>query len=532
MVILQSSLALLALAAGSNVVTAKQAPSATSHVVPAPTGTSYPDGFDMKTSWANLSPYADSPGFNVTKGFPAKCELSQVHVLHRHAQRYPGNYSSDGANMTQFAAKLSNYAKKNPNTPVATGPLEFLNDWEYLLGYNDLLPSGAATEANAGASFWSQYGRLLYRAGRGQADWNNSLNVWPNGTAREKPTFRTTSYPRILESARWWLSGFFSNVGAKSSYEDYNLVIIPEEDGFNNTLTPSSSCTGGQEAGFSGLKHYQYALAKSVLKRLTKYFPEDFGLDASDAWGLLNLCPYEYATLGQSSFCSLFTEQEWRNFEYGIDIEYYGSYGFGSPSGRAQGIGYVQELAARLKNRLITSSHSSINYTYDDNLKDFPLHQNFYMDMSHDNTIVAVLTALGLEYFNYGPHGLPINVINAPQERNFYMSKATPFGARLYSEIWTCPSDISFENLQPQMYKNPDLSSDRDTKDYIRLVLNNAPLPFDGFVPCEDSVNGFCRLEEFIDYIPELTKQAEYAKSCAYSSTSTVQVGNGQPPKS
>lgn len=162
----------------------------------------------MKTSWGNLSPYADSTGFSTDKGFPTECELSQVHVLHRQGQRYPTSWPLDGGGMEAFAWKLGNYSKNHPNQNVGAGPLTFLNDWDYVLGLDTLLPTGAATEATSGALFWSQYGRLLYRAGRGDAIYNPSRNVYLNGTARPKPTFRTTSYPRILESARWWLSEY------------------------------------------------------------------------------------------------------------------------------------------------------------------------------------------------------------------------------------------------------------------------------------------------------------------------------------
>lgn len=175
----------------------------------APTGLSYPSGFDITKSWGNLSPYTGAPGFSVPKGSPQGCELSQVHVLHRHAQRYPTKSDLDSGLVLSFASALQNATKKHPNTTICTGPLAFLNDWTYLMGLESLLPIGAATEAAAGAEFWSQYGRLLYRAPMGDANWNASLNVYLNGTSRPKPTFRTTSYPRILESARWWLSELF-----------------------------------------------------------------------------------------------------------------------------------------------------------------------------------------------------------------------------------------------------------------------------------------------------------------------------------
>ena len=69
---------------------------------------------------------------------------------------------------------------------------------------------------------------------------------------------------------------------------------------------------------------------------------------------------------------------------------------------RAQGIGYVQELVARLTNQYITTSKSSVNASLDDNGITFPLGQPFYMDMSHDDIIVrndSVIAGLALTDF-------------------------------------------------------------------------------------------------------------------------------------
>lgn len=242
---------------------------------------------------------------------------------------------------------------------------------------------------------------------------------------------------------------------------------------------------------------------------------------------MMNLCPYEYWALGGSAFCSLFTEQEWRDFEYQLGMMFYGDHGFGSPSGRAQGIGYVTELAARLEGRLIHSSDTSVNYTYDDNTAQFPLDQPLYMDMSHDDVVWGVLTALGLEYFKYGPHGLPPTYPPPPQR--FQMHDVVPFGARLFSEIWTCPADTSFEELDPILYTNPDLSSHKDTKDYIRLVLNYAPVPLDGNPGCPNAQNGFCELNDFLRGIPKLKKGAMYQYACYGNYSTDGQVADGHP---
>lgn len=273
------------------------------------------------------------------------------------------------------------------------------------------------------------------------------------------------------------------------------------------------------------------------MARLSAFFPSNFNLTSFDVLAMQNLCAYEYTTFGDSFFCSLFTEQEWRDFAYNIDVQFYGDYGFGSPTGRAQGIGYVLELAARLKAKLIHSSDTSINYTYDDNTAQFPLHQPFYLDMSHDDIIVSVITALGLDYFKYAPKGgLPGDVDHAPSDRTFSLSEITPFGARFISEVWTCPGNATlsstFQKLDPVLYQNPDLSSLKQKTDYIRFVLNGAPVPLDGLVGCEKSKNGFCAVKDFLSGVPTLKKEAMYQKACFGNYTVGGQVGAGQPPAS
>ena len=242
-----------------------------------------------------------------------------------------------------------------------------------------------------------------------------------------------------------------------------------------------------------------------------------------------NLCPYETAALGSSSFCTLFTEQEWRDFAYNVDLKYYAQYSFGSPTGRANGIGYVLELAARLQSKLIHSSDTSINYTYDDNTQQFPLHQPFYMDMSNEHVIISVLTALSLDYFKQGPHGLPGSV-NHTFPHTFQLENMTPFGSRLVSEIWSCPSNLSFDSLTPALYTNPDLSSSSETKDYIRFALNNAPLPLKGMPGCDkDSKNGFCPVDTFLQAVPSLKEAAMYQYACFGNYSTDAEVDNGQP---
>lgn len=234
------------------VATSSSASSSSSAGTTAPTGATYTSGFDMSTSWANLSPYRDANSFSIPKGAPRGCELSQAHILHRHAQRYPTPSDLDLGPIENFAKKLQNYSKAHPKAHVGRGPLAFLDNWENFLGEELLVTSGAATEATAGAYAWANYGRLLYRAGPEIPGWEEKLNVYPNGTSRPKPVFRTTDQARILESARWWASGFFGNIGANSSYSQYDLVVMSETGHLNNTLAAANSCPGDSREGYQG----------------------------------------------------------------------------------------------------------------------------------------------------------------------------------------------------------------------------------------------------------------------------------------
>ncbi|KAJ5999882.1 hypothetical protein N7481_000291 [Penicillium waksmanii] len=190
----------------------------------------------------------------------------------------------------------------------------------------------------------------------------------------------------------------------------------------------------------------------------------------------------------------------------------------------------VQELAACLQHKLIKSSSSSINTTYDGNEIDFPVDRPILMYMSHDIIIVSVLTALGLDHFKYNSQGMPPTVAQELR-RNFKLNEMTSFGARLIFEIWTCPRDDSLKDLRTQLYKSPDLSSSKnETVDYIHLVPNEAPLPLDGLSACKDSVNGFCNVRNFLSQVSDLTKEAQYQQTCFGKYNASTPVGNGQPP--
>lgn len=71
-----------------------------------------------------------------------------------------------------------------------------------------------------------------------------------------------------------------------------------------------------------------------------------------------------------------------------MDVFFWYNSGFGSPLARAEGIGYVQELVARLTHTPIAVHNSSTNATLDDDPRTFPLGQSLYVDATHEVVVL------------------------------------------------------------------------------------------------------------------------------------------------
>ena len=71
-----------------------------------------------------------------------------------------------------------------------------------------------------------------------------------------------------------------------------------------------------------------------------------------------------------------------------MDLYFWYDSAFGSPVARVQGIGYVQELLARLTHTPIPVHNSSTNATLDDNPVTFPLGQSLYVDATHEVVVL------------------------------------------------------------------------------------------------------------------------------------------------
>jgi hypothetical protein len=71
-----------------------------------------------------------------------------------------------------------------------------------------------------------------------------------------------------------------------------------------------------------------------------------------------------------------------------LDLQFWYGSAFGSPVARVQGIGWIQEMVARLTHTPIAVHNTSTNATLDDNPVTFPLGQSLYVDATHEVVVL------------------------------------------------------------------------------------------------------------------------------------------------
>ncbi|KAI0349614.1 phytase [Trametes cingulata] len=432
--------------------------------------------FDIFRHWGNLSPWFSVPsstfGIDASPHPPHSCRVTGLHLLHRHGARYPTGQASYGG-PANFSARIA----RSPESWNAHGQLEFLNHWTYKLGEEILTPFGRQQLYDLGVSMRIKYGFLLRNFSQANA----------------LPVFRTESQDRMLSSALNFALGFFGHpLDGK-----YQQLITIEDHGFNNTLAPSKTCPNARDhaKGDRGV-HYVRQWADIYLQdALARLQPQIHGLHLSieDVYTMQQLCAYETIALGYSKFCELFTQEEWEGFDYSVDLNFWYSSAFGSPVARAQGIGYVQELVARLTHTPIALHNSSTNATLDDDPATFPLGQSLYVDATHDTLVLNVITALNLS--NFASDG-PLPADHIPPNRAFKTSHLAPFASNVQFQLLSCTSS-----------PHP----------LIRIIINDGVVPLASIRGCPsvaDAPHGTCPLPAFVAALGEIIQSTDWAWGC------------------
>lgn len=335
-----------------------------------------------------------------------------------------------------------------------------MKDFQYMLGADQLTAFGQQEMVNSGIKFYNRYHALA------------------NKTA---PFIRSAGQDRVVESAMNWTQGFDKQhlQDDPSDKFTYPILTIPEETGVNNSLN-HGLCTAFETGTYSTVSdaiqsQWLSIFAPPITARLNQNLP-GANLTDKETTYLMDICAFETvasergATL--SPLCTLFTTSEWADYDYFQSLGKWYGYGPGNPLGSTQGVGFVNEIIARLTNTPV-KDNTSTNRTLDTNPETFPLGRALYADFSHDNDMMGVYAALGL--YN-GTQNLNPRVRTSAEEAGGFSSAWTvPFGARMYVEKMVCG---------------------QSEEEMVRVLVNDRVIPLKG---CGADALGRCRLGAFVD---------------------------------
>ncbi|KAG5925537.1 hypothetical protein E4U42_004193 [Claviceps africana] len=406
--------------------------------------------FDVREHWGQYSPYFSAPHSSLQSFVPMGCKITFGSVLSRHGSRYPTKKKSEAyKNLIERIQKDVQYYGKG---------YEFIRDYNYSLGANDLTQHGKDELFESGKKFFYRYKQL---AGK-----------------KAQPFVRASGSDRVIVSAQKFLRGFYGANGRDGGKYLDKILVIPEAEGIQNPLD-HGNCKAFEDAHDSERAGEQKNAWKKfwatpVMDRLNEQLP-GANMTLEDTISMMDLCPFNTvtsATLKLSPFCQLFTKQEWEAYDYYQSLDKWYAYGPGNPLGPTQGVGYVNELIARLTRSPVKDT-TTTNATLDSNPRTFPLNRVLYADFTHDNTLMTVYGALGL-YNNMS--ALPSDRVPLRREMDGYAASwVVPFGARMYVEKMRCGGH---------------------GEELVRVLVNDRVVAPKG---CNADKLGRCKLKDFVN---------------------------------
>lgn len=399
-----------------------------------------------------------------------------MQALARHGARYPTSHKS------QTYAELIDSIHKNATG--YKGNYVVLKDYKYQLGADDLTSFGEQQMIDSGVEFYDRYTHL----------------------ARDNvPFVRSAGSSRVVASGQFFNQGFQA---AKHRDPESNRTqqspiintIIPEGSEWNNTLDAGSCPSFGSGPADAAQEEFLNVFAPSILKKISAGLP-GVKLETKHVPLLMDLCPFETVaqnhTGSLSPLCRLFTLSDWQSYDYYNTLGKFYEYGKGNPLGPTQGVGFVNEVIARMTKSPV-KDHTSVNNTLDSDAATFPLDAALYADFSHDNTITSILFAFGL--YN-DTSNLPTDQVQSASKSHGYSSSWTvPFSSRAYIEMMQCDGDNSASE-QP----------------LVRILVNDRVVPLRR---CDVDALGRCKRDDWIRGLEFARSGGEWG-SCYETSSSS-----------
>ncbi|KAI9804964.1 MAG: acid phosphatase pho5 [Piccolia ochrophora] len=418
-------------------------------------------------------------------GTPDECVVDQVHMMSRHAERFPTK--AVGGRMLDLLDRMRSQKTK------LKGDLEFVNSWEYFTSeqLTTTGPFAGTLEAfTTGVKLRTRYDHLV-----------------GTSSASPKTNFWASDCDRVIDTARYFGAGFFGLDWESTA----KLHVIPEtEDRGGNTLTPGDTCVKyrtdlkrGHDHGAEMLAKFRATYLPAIADRLEKQNPHIRFTDA-EIYSMQETCGFETLVRGSSRWCDVFSRKEWENFEYARDVIHFYRAGPGNPYGPTMGHLWLNATTNLLRAgptagplffSLSATSPTPSNIT------------QLTPPSVHDGDIVPLLAAVALPT-PLSPTDLPIT--HRPTHNPYETSQLVPMGGRIIFERLTCSSRSSSRHSSP-----PAVA--------VRVNINDGVVAIPG---CDTGPGRSCPLEEFEALVERRGREVgDFRKVCGLGGDSEAAIG-------
>lgn len=374
-------------------------------------------------------PYVEYQGFGISPEVPEQCELEQVQLVMRHAERFP--VESSGRQYKELVERLQKYPHG------LKGGLSFLNDYTYFV--SDEKDYGMiTTPSNAAGPYWGS--ETARRAGESFRDKYGSL--YDNETV----VLYGTSSGRVHDTAQYFAQGFLGQEYGPNMVE-YMNISEDSSRGFNS-LTPRFGCKNYNQSAYSDkLRRYSDGYRQRIVDRLQASNP-GLNISKKDVGKLFDMCAYEMNVRGQSQFCSLFSHNEFVEYGHHTDVEYYYKSGPG------------HDMAAEIGNVFVEASKKLLQQNK----------RRIWLTFTHDADIEMYHCALGLLDLGRGPWDLTSDSTSGPRTSDPGPRTWGPTFFNAYHHVDRVPMA---GRIILEKYKCGKTS-------YIRYLVNGAVVPVEG----------------------------------------------------
>ncbi|KAI0635070.1 phosphoglycerate mutase-like protein [Trametes polyzona] len=434
------------------------------------------------------SPYFDAPSqFGIPPTTPPRCVVDRAAYIVRHGSRYPEPGS--------FAGWQALHSKLQNATYTARGPLAFLPSWVPPV---DDMPHQPLYLTSTGAKEAFELGvdlRKRYRFTPG----GENFTVWAAGQQR------------VVDTAAYFLQGYLSqgNYLAAPSESRGTIVSMPDSVNytFADSLTPSNGCPR-YKSGDSSFRasDFRATYQEKVASRINRYL-DGLTLNSSDVGVMQDLCGFQAEVNGDTRFCDLFTEEEWKDYEYAHDLNYYYGSGPGNPFSATVGFPWLEAVTELFTSSPPTNASAGGGARGEQPGRDSALNStervftppHLLMTFTHDNNLPPVVSALGI-WNTSSAHGVyPLSPTRPDPRRKFRSSYLVSFRGYIVLERLSCdphPPPSTVHHKSGQVVEAVGRSA--HAQKYIRIRVNGAVVPVPG---CASGPGSSCALDGFAAHV-------------------------------